>query len=115
MVAIGKHNLKLSEEDAKIYDVVKILIHPEWSTNTTKYDADIAILELSREVIFNSFIQPICLPTLEEKNFEELGIVVSKQQQKLVFFFFWEILESGEIPLRHCEYYFCSCIILHIM
>jgi hypothetical protein len=47
--------------------IEKITIHPDWNSNTDSYDADITILTLKSEVIFNDFIQPICLMNPESE------------------------------------------------
>lgn len=38
-----------------------IIIHPDWSPFTEKYDADIAVMIIEDEVPFNKFIKPICM------------------------------------------------------
>jgi len=59
---LGVHNLDDNFEDGRISVAVRnISIHYDWHPNAPSYDADIAVLELIREVQFDEFIQPICL------------------------------------------------------
>lgn len=63
---LGVHNHKMSEETGRISVKVNfIYIHPDWNIYSESYDADIAVLELEREVVFNKFIQPICIPDID--------------------------------------------------
>jgi len=49
------------ESSRIVSDINEIIIHSDWETETEKYDADISILKLTKEVQFTAFIQPICL------------------------------------------------------
>ena len=41
--------------------VEEIKMHPNWNPITTRYDGDIAVLQMEDSITFNKFIQPICL------------------------------------------------------
>lgn len=62
---LGKHDLeKLSGESNFIWSgVSQLTIHPEWNSNDDRYDADIAIAVLNKNVLFTKFVKPICLWT----------------------------------------------------
>jgi len=67
-VILGAHNLSIPVETGKeSFDVKSIHIHKDWNILSEDYDADIAILDLDREVSFSNFIQPICLFELEQE------------------------------------------------
>jgi secreted trypsin-like serine protease len=41
--------------------IEEIKMHPNWNPSTSRYDGDIAVLQMEDPVTFNKFIQPICL------------------------------------------------------
>jgi len=56
------HDLSKSYERGRITLGVKaIRLYHDWNINIEMHDADIAILELEREITFNTYIQPICV------------------------------------------------------
>ncbi|NXK06845.1 FAXD protein, partial [Herpetotheres cachinnans] len=57
-VTVGEYNLEFKEQ--KI-DVERSWTHPHYDSND--YNSDIALLYLSRDVIFNEYVIPICLPS----------------------------------------------------
>jgi secreted trypsin-like serine protease len=61
----GKNNLDSlnSEQNYEISAVSEFVIHPEWNPNTEQYDADIAIVILTRTIYFTRFVKPICIWT----------------------------------------------------
>lgn len=63
-VEFGRLNLKISlEKDSAHRDVKKLILHEDYHASERKFDADIAILFLSKLVTFTNLIQPACLPT----------------------------------------------------
>lgn len=54
---MGAHNRR----GRSSVDVDSIEIHSDWNIHTESFDADVAILTLTDNVIFNRYIQPICL------------------------------------------------------
>ncbi len=49
------------DEDGPIFDIYKIIVHPDWDTLTKPYEADIAIAILKEPVEFSSNLTNICL------------------------------------------------------
>lgn len=45
-----------------------IIVHPEWSTKSRLYDADIAIIVFKEEIEFTLFISPLCLSPPKEQS-----------------------------------------------
>jgi secreted trypsin-like serine protease len=68
----GKHNLdSLSEKNYVVSGVNQFFIHPNWDYKNDRYDADIAMVILTKKITFSKFIQPICLWTATN-SFEDL-------------------------------------------
>jgi len=62
VVILGAHNLSDTLEIGKITAGVKAThVHHDWNPHVDSFDADIAILELSNQIHFDQYIQPICL------------------------------------------------------
>nr|CAD7424928.1 unnamed protein product [Timema monikensis] len=60
VVYLGRFNLKkFSEQDAQQVELEQLAIHPDY--DSYKYDADLAVLVMKRSIVYNTFIQPICL------------------------------------------------------
>ena len=71
---MGKHNLSIQDEYGSVkHNVSKISIHPDWTTEGQRFDADISLVLLKNKVTFNLFVEPICLP--KPWNGETFGIV----------------------------------------
>jgi secreted trypsin-like serine protease len=51
-------------------------MHPDWDYNSTRYDADIAVLVLKDKIRFGTYIQPACLPKSTTNVFNTRGTVV---------------------------------------
>lgn len=51
----------------------EVHIHPEF--NPVQYSADLAILQLTKSVKFNAFIQPICLWNESSETEDVVGLV----------------------------------------
>lgn len=73
---LGEYDL---DDDHEIFsttsEISEISLHPDWKPSTINYDADIAILSLKSEIIFNTYVQPICLPESDAKIFDIRGVV----------------------------------------
>jgi secreted trypsin-like serine protease len=73
---IGKYNLKADESGATRGLISSIRMHPDWDYNSTRYDADIALLVLKDKITFGTFVQPACLPTPTTNVFNTSGTIV---------------------------------------
>ncbi|KAG4072226.1 hypothetical protein HA402_005948 [Bradysia odoriphaga] len=63
VVRLGSYNLTNNNETGAIQrNVSAIYIHDEWDPFGDSFDADIAILVLSKNVTFTDDIQPVCMP-----------------------------------------------------
>lgn len=62
---IGRYDISPSKYEQKSIKsgIKKIILHPSWNSEDIRYDADIAILVLSRSIDFSDVIQPVCLPS----------------------------------------------------
>lgn len=65
-VLLGAHDINaVVERGRKQMDVDEIYVNSEWNVDSSRYDADLAILKLSESVTFSIYIRPICLPSGE--------------------------------------------------
>ncbi|XP_054282696.1 uncharacterized protein LOC128999931 [Macrosteles quadrilineatus] len=61
IVLLGDYDLKKpNESKSRAYAVVQMTVHEDF--DVTSYENDIAILTLNATTVYNSFIQPCCLP-----------------------------------------------------
>jgi len=56
--------------------VSKIVMHPDYKPHHHKFDADLAMIFLEREVEFTRNIKPVCLPSADLENYSGYGTVV---------------------------------------
>lgn len=76
-VYIGSYNLMDAlENSSEKRNVKKIILNPGWQSESDRYDADLAMIFLTRQVRLTISIQHICLPTAAEVF--DSGTVVSK-------------------------------------
>ena len=60
---LGVFDLKDQFENGRFSSATEeIRIHPKWNPETTRYDADIALLVMDQNAPLNNYIRPICLP-----------------------------------------------------
>lgn len=61
-VLLGQNDIEASlERGSEQRYMSEIVMHPNWDNSTDKYDYDLALLVLDREVQFSEYIQPVCL------------------------------------------------------
>lgn len=79
-VRLGAYNLTAKEEGAVLRNVIKISLHPDWDVNNDRYDADVAVLVLSKNVTFTTEIGHVSLPPdnviFEASNIDVRGTIV---------------------------------------
>lgn len=74
---VRKFNLKdNNENDSKASLVLEILLHPDYDTQKTDFDADIAVLLLDQQVHLGNDIPSLCLPQASSGHAEGSGVVV---------------------------------------
>lgn len=62
-VRLGAYNLTAENEiGVERRNVSDIFVHPNWTADGDKYEADIAILVFSEDVTLSNYIQPIYVP-----------------------------------------------------
>ncbi|XP_042147178.1 venom protease [Ixodes scapularis] len=61
-VRLGDHDLSSADDNTLPIDVDVSAVHRHPSYDRRTYSNDVAVLELSKEVSFNQFVQPVCLP-----------------------------------------------------
>ncbi|XP_044534331.1 chymotrypsin-like elastase family member 1 [Gracilinanus agilis] len=61
-VVVGDHNLYQNDGTEQYMSVRKIVIHPNWNSNSVASGYDIALLRLSQSVTLNSYVQLGTLP-----------------------------------------------------
>lgn len=57
-------------------EIKEIIVHKDWKPYVHRYDADIAILVFTREVILSDYIKTVCLPAKWQANDLREGQVV---------------------------------------
>ncbi|KFP45045.1 Transmembrane protease serine 9, partial [Chlamydotis macqueenii] len=62
---VGTTSLNGTDGNAVKINVTRVIQHPLFSPMTL--DFDVAVLELARPLVFNKYIQPICLPLAVQK------------------------------------------------
>jgi len=66
------------EEHSEMRKIFDVAIHDKWDQRVDTYDGDIAVLLLDNPVVFDRFVQPVCLPTTSEfQGGDSKGFVVS--------------------------------------
>ena len=61
----GDYKLYAMDITEKKFDVNQIILHPKYHPESL--NNDIALIMLEKPVSFNNYIQPICLPSVNEK------------------------------------------------
>lgn len=89
---LGHHNFAAHHEEGSVTRLLsKIKIHPDWDSAEIKYDADLAILVMIREVEFSSFIQPVCI-TVDHKILQHddgYVVIIKRFDSKICVFIFY--------------------------
>lgn len=61
-VRLGDHDLSSADDNTLPIDADVSVVHRHPSYDRRTYSNDVALLELSKPVSFNQFVQPVCLP-----------------------------------------------------
>lgn len=62
-LVIGDHDRRKQEPFQEIRTIDKVFIRPDFVKRT--FNNDIALVKLNREVVFNDYIRPVCLPGVD--------------------------------------------------
>jgi hypothetical protein len=54
------------EKSGAFYKPIKANLHPRFTNKTNYDDYDISIVTLNREILFDDYILPICLPKITD-------------------------------------------------
>jgi len=77
MVRLGEYDLSTKNETLNVdLKITKIILHPEYNNQTQAND--IALVSFYPHALYNSFIQPICLPKDNMDVYHKIGIVAGK-------------------------------------
>lgn len=52
-----------NEKDFVVSPAQRFILHPDWNPYTDSFDADIAVVALTRTIQFTNFVKPICIWT----------------------------------------------------
>lgn len=67
---IGKYDLSvMNEYGTKKVLVNDVILHPDWNFNEARFDADLSIVVLNKEIESSQQIQPVCIP---RESYEEV-------------------------------------------
>jgi Trypsin len=90
-IEVGRYNLHdAKEKSAKKFDVKDVIVHSEWNTEAKSFNCDIALIYLDSDIIYNDFVQPVCLPELSSKMVLDAGTIVG-----------WGMSESSMVKNDH--------------
>lgn len=64
-VKVGDVTRRSNIHDTELFEIIEIIRHPNYKTSGV--DDDIVLLKLDRDIEFNEFTRPICLPQHDEK------------------------------------------------
>ena len=59
---VGEHDWRETEGSEAEYVVSRVFKHPQYQY-PSPINNDIAVFELERPIVFNKYVQPVCLPT----------------------------------------------------
>ncbi|XP_059107367.1 coagulation factor IX isoform X2 [Peromyscus eremicus] len=67
-VVAGEYNIDEKEETEQRRNVIRTIPHHHYNATINKYSHDIALLELDKPLILNSYVTPICVANREYTN-----------------------------------------------
>lgn len=77
LVAIGRYNLRdWTEAATKLLDASSFYFHPNYMQGGNRFEADLAIIRLSKSIAYNRLMRPICLPPRQGLQLPKIGTFV---------------------------------------
>ncbi|GAB1302816.1 Coagulation factor IX [Apodemus speciosus] len=67
-VVAGEYNIDKEEDTEQRRNVIRTIPHHQYNATINKYSHDIALLELDKPLILNSYVTPICVANREYTN-----------------------------------------------
>ncbi|XP_063298884.1 mannan-binding lectin serine protease 1 isoform X2 [Pelobates fuscus] len=71
-VRLGKHRTWNKDDSEQVHTPQNIILHPDY--NSTTFQNDIALIELSEKAFLNDYVMPICLPETQVQTDEHVII-----------------------------------------
>lgn len=68
LFSTGEHNIDEKEDTEQRRNVIRTIPHHQYNATINKYSHDIALLELDKPLILNSYVTPICVANKEYTN-----------------------------------------------
>ena len=73
-VVIGEHDVDDDNDGQQVVAVEEKIEHPDYYSGGIHLEADFALLLLSEPVTWRREVQPICLPGLEKRSYENVEV-----------------------------------------
>ena len=73
-VIVGVHDIRTMPNDG-VYPIVKVVLYPGYKEHSIK--DDIAVIKVARPIIFDTLVQPICLPRKHNQYYNNKALIVS--------------------------------------
>lgn len=78
LIAIGRYNLRdWTEKDSRLLNVSAFYFHQNYMQEGNRFDADIALIRLSKSIVFSRLIRPICLPYGNQLRLPQIGTFIA--------------------------------------
>ncbi|CAH1981964.1 unnamed protein product [Acanthoscelides obtectus] len=76
-VAVGKYfsNYSITETSAQLLKIQKCIVHKEYRGDKRGYQADIALMKTTKNILLTLFVQPVCITNLCEVSVHGEGLV----------------------------------------
>ncbi|NP_001011223.1 coagulation factor IX precursor [Xenopus tropicalis] len=64
-VVAGEHNTEVSDGTEQHHKVTRIILYPAYNATRSKYNNDIALLELEKPLELNDYVRPVCIGNMD--------------------------------------------------
>ncbi|XP_072264366.1 mannan-binding lectin serine protease 1-like [Pyxicephalus adspersus] len=62
-IILGKHRSLKQDDSEQIFQAKNLFLHPNYNSST--FQNDIALVELSQQAFLNNYVMPVCIPEVE--------------------------------------------------